>query len=203
MALVSLSDYKTFEKITGTSEDTRLQMILDAAESWIENYCGRDFEQGSKTETHSGGASTIRLLSAPVNSLTSISVLSSSGVVSGTIALTSVMYDASTGIISTIGPVVAPSYSDCLMDLGTVYESPIFPPGFRNIQVVYNGGYASGSIPDDLHFAVFAVADWLKANAGSSVTYQSESIGAYSYTKGDGSLAPQHITRLLDSYRMY
>lgn len=202
MALITLADYKTFEGITGTAQDTRLQLIIDAATAWVETYCGRDFEASSKTETHSGGTSTIRLLSPPINSITSISVLSSTGTVSGTIATTEILYDSETGILSTVGPVVAPAYSDEALLLGTVFECPIFPPGFRNIQVVYNGGY-SGAVPKDLQMGVFAVVDWMSATRGTAVSMKSETIGAYSYNKDDSAgTAPDHVLRLIAPYRM-
>jgi uncharacterized phiE125 gp8 family phage protein len=74
MSLDTLANVKTALMITVADDDTLLTAFMDAAESVIENYCGRDFAGGSFAETHPAGGSLLFLRNYPVDTVTSLRV---------------------------------------------------------------------------------------------------------------------------------
>lgn len=74
MSLDTLANVKTALMVTVSDDDALLTAFMDAAESVIENFCGRDFAGGSFTETHPAGGSLIFLRNYPVDTVTSLRV---------------------------------------------------------------------------------------------------------------------------------
>lgn len=71
MSTIALADAKTHLNITGTTYDTELQAMLDAAEAAIEQKCGL-LTTASRTERIKGGGLGLVLANTPVVSLTSV-----------------------------------------------------------------------------------------------------------------------------------
>jgi uncharacterized phiE125 gp8 family phage protein len=74
MALVSLSDTKSLLLVSGSSDDTLLGQLIDAADSFIQQYTGRTFAGGSFTEYHPAGGSMLFLANFPIASITNLRV---------------------------------------------------------------------------------------------------------------------------------
>ncbi len=190
MALTTITAYKTYAGITGSGDDTVLQVLLDAAVAQVRRACGRDldtgFEKATRTETLDGsGGQTVQLAEWPVSSITSVSLIDDSG---DTTALASTDYRVNTknGILFRVGSQYGWYPSDVWGPMtGAEYgDAPRWPEGFQNISVVYSGGYdvGAGDVPDDLLLAVYRLVDIAFAQRRADPTKQSESIGDYSYT---------------------
>jgi hypothetical protein len=66
MALCTVQNVKDFLKITDTDKDTLITSLIPAAQSLIEEYCNRLFEQGAETEYSNGGVDRICLKRYPL-----------------------------------------------------------------------------------------------------------------------------------------
>jgi len=77
-----------------------------------------------------------------------------------------------------------------------------FGRGFRNVSVVYTGGYATASVPLDLQQIAIDMTCFLYRERNRDRGIQSESLGNYSYTLGnvygDGGFMDQIKQRLRD-----
>jgi uncharacterized phiE125 gp8 family phage protein len=74
MALDTLANVKSLLSVTITLDDTMLGQLMDAAESFIQQHTGRDFEGGTYTETHAAGGPAVFLSNYPVTAVTSLKV---------------------------------------------------------------------------------------------------------------------------------
>lgn len=74
MALDTLANVKTALLISGTTDDAVLTRLIDAADSFITEFTGRNFAGGAFTETHPAGRSLVFLRNYPVTSVTSLKV---------------------------------------------------------------------------------------------------------------------------------
>lgn len=186
MALTSVTEYKSYANISGTSEDTRLTALLAVAESIVRKIGGRSqtdgFESASRTEDCDGmSASSVLVDETPVSSVTSVAILGSDGSTS-TLPTSSYTVDLNQGIIYMVGAGSGPIFNSLPVSSVGFGPTNSFPPGRRNVRVVYTGGY--DPIPEGLKLAVWMVMDWLRANGGSNQAMQSESIGGeYSYSR--------------------
>jgi uncharacterized phiE125 gp8 family phage protein len=72
--LVALSDLKAQLLISGSSDDTVLNQLIAAADSFIAQHTGRDFAGGTFTEYHAAGGSRAFLRNFPVTAITSLKV---------------------------------------------------------------------------------------------------------------------------------
>lgn len=181
MALTSISEYKTYAGISGTSEDTRLTALLAVAEDIVKKIGGREFESATYTETHDGdGAAAIILTERPVASITSVVYVSPDG---DTSAIESDTYalNAKAGTLRRVGYQHGPSFTS--MPVSAPGYGPVncWPIGKQNIRVVYSGGYTT--IPQGLRLAVWRVIDYLRSDAGRNPQMASESLGPYSYSR--------------------
>lgn len=184
MAVVTDTEYKTWAGTSGTALDSWLAQVIDEAQGFAEEWCGRQFESGTKTEYYDGlGATTIEVRSPPINSLTSVSYLS--GVSSGAPSYTafdsgSYWYDSSSGILSRYNSF------DAFQDTTDIFGRSVWPDGCKNIRVIYDGGYGSqggAAVPDALKLAMYRFLDFLRELRGKSGSLQSETMGSYSYTR--------------------
>ncbi len=203
--LVSVSDYKTFAGISGTSQDTLLTMLLGMVSADVRRYCGRDltngFESATRTETYSGtDESTIQLNEWPVTSITSVTMLTAGG---GTEVLDSDSYrvDANTGLLSRIdverGRFASYRWKTSTPE-GSFQPNPRFEQGFYNVSVVYVGGYST--IPLDIQSAVCQLTGILYGNRGANLGLKSESLGQYSVTRQDAKIMDEIKASMLRPY---
>jgi hypothetical protein len=71
--IATLEQFKSYIGVTGTSQDTILQLLIDSSNSMINSYIGRTIETDDYIEYIDGNAQReILLHNYPVNTLTSI-----------------------------------------------------------------------------------------------------------------------------------
>lgn len=191
MALITLTEYKTYAGISGSGNDTALQVLIDAAIDAIERFCGRDaggFESGTKTEYYDGNASEYLMLKSwPVTAVTSVKTLSSDSLTLTTMDSTSYRIHNSRNLVRTGVRRGRFVYEDFAVgeipDLLPAFDvQPQFQEGLGNVQVVYTGGFTT--VPSSLKLACYRLADMMWSNRRRDPAFQSESIGTYSYTLG-------------------
>jgi hypothetical protein len=184
MALTTLTDYKAFNGITGTANDTALGVIVTAVNAKVARYIDRTIETGTFTEFYSGtGGETLRLKNYPITSITSVEERDDSGSYT-TLASGEYRFNAESGLLFRIGAragIVRSSFEDDAPRT-RVGIWPCWAPGFDNYRVVYVGGFAT--VPADLQMAIYTVIDEVVASRGRGTSVTSESIGAFSYTLG-------------------
>jgi hypothetical protein len=197
--LISRTDYKTWAGITGTAQDTVLDLLLGYASAMIRTACERNntngFESTARTEYYNGAdVYTLLLRERPITVLTSVGWLDDTGTET-LLESTEYTYDADAGIVALqnagtnrftggtwgmAGGWNTGLYSDTAGYGGWV-ESPSFANGTRNYKVVYTAGYAT--IPPDLQMACARVVDLLNSQRATDPSKTSESLGQYSYTR--------------------
>lgn len=229
MALTTTATVKTLLGITGTAEDSKLDLLVNYADAAIKRYLGRDIEStsypGAATNGrgdggyYSGnGSRWLVLRQRPVTTLTSIyldatgrwgqnpdgSFASATLLVAGTdYALD---YDGYLGS-------AAASHSGLVQRIGGVWPQSHWyaagrlladpQPAQGNIKVAYTAGFSS--VPADIaQAAALLVAFWRNIEPRGQAL-QSESLGAYSYSlasAGEGGAGlPKDVRRLLAPYR--
>lgn len=211
MALITLTQLKTFLVISSTEKDTELLSYIDYATAAIESYCGRIFASASVTEIHDGGTTSIFVDRLPINNVSSVAqydgtqyvLLTGSNLTNGELANTNVgananavasfVWNAATGEISRD------------VNIGSGFRSLDFrqPITFANyangVKITYNGGY--DTVPSDI---TLATANYVKMLYKQDQATASFSLGGES--KQQFALSgnfPPHIRRILDLYRIW
>lgn len=187
LALVSLTDAKTFMQISGSSEDTIVGDLVNMASAAINKYCGRVLLSKAFEEYLDGDGSTQLILPKfPVTTLTSVN----------------------DDPLRVWGAGTAKSSSDMILDgdsgIITLFNNGgEFTKGVRNIKVVYTAGYAVGSMPWDIRTACFLlVSQWYRT------AYQKWQRGVASEQVGNRNITfvndpiPKDIALMLDPYRV-
>jgi len=104
--LDTLANVKTALKIATTDDDTTLNRLLDAADSFIAAHTGRAFAGGSFTETHAGNTTLLFLRNYPVSAVSSVRVDAARQFGTDTIlATTTYVLHADRGVIESVGGV--------------------------------------------------------------------------------------------------
>lgn len=193
MAIITTAEYKAYAGITSSTDNTFIGTAIAAAQKMAESFTGRTFDAGNFTDIIDGnvGQPSVQVKSWPINTLTSVEYRV--GTSWQTFDSDLYSFEAVTGIIWINNPVWGRvTGSDWFGDgdwqttgygMG-VGPSPRIPEGQYNVRVTYNGGYAFVDMPADLKWAMYQAVDLLYTNRASNPTLQSESIMAYSYTKG-------------------
>jgi len=166
--------------VTSTSDDTRLQTLIDACAQFIETYTNRTYEQISYTETIDGnGKDEVMLGNYPVT------------------AVASVLIDG-----KSIAPVPIPNdfvTAGFMFDSGGVIlqGGKLFNRGRRNVVISYTAGFAQ--IPADLVQAVIETAA-LKYKQGPQTGLSSKGLAGEttSYVLSD---FPRPVQTLLNNYK--
>lgn len=188
MAIASLSEYKAWAGITGSSEDSILTTLLSAAQAAMERLCGRQFDEATVTETVNGtGGETIQIRRFPVSILTDVEVRTG---LSSWSELDPSTYRLvpETGILYSLGytPARVPVASADLDDLGVSYSTfaggGCWPSEPQSVRLSYVGGYSAAAMPADLKVALYRMVDGLYAARRRDMAVKAESIGAYSVT---------------------
>ena len=74
MPLDTLPDVKVLLGVSGSGDDILLAQLQEAADSFIETYCGRSFVGGTFTEDHPGGGHLLFLKNFPATAVSSLKV---------------------------------------------------------------------------------------------------------------------------------
>lgn len=183
-ALSKLDTFKAFAGVSGSSEDTKLEIILSGASAFIEKWTGRRFKKETRTEkiNPSGDSARMYLRALPIVSVTSLT------------------FDGS--LLPTSDYVVA-------NEAGFLSKvSGYWAKGVQTAVVVYEGGYVlpkdggeDGSLrtlPYDIELAALKLATGFY-NRSSAEGTNSSSSGGMSVTFGD--VFGEDIKALLRPYR--
>jgi hypothetical protein len=184
--LVSLAQYKGYRNINGSTDDTKLNMLIPAISKLIRTYCGRDFTgyyTTSLVEYHTlkWFQNVVFLKELPIVEVVSVHELTEGSQTAYTL-LTTDQY------------IVEPE-----MDAIYRIESEIrtnYPIGINVVKVTYKGGYAE--VPADLQLAACdLITYYLKEQYLPEKNHASFTI-RYNTDKPD---FPDHIKRVLDYYK--
>ena len=193
--LVTISDYKDAEGITGPKEDLRISRIIPSVSELVKTYCGNsfvDFYGSDKTEDFDIYWDTyaVQLTESPVVSITSV------GERSG--------YDQSYTTLTTGAyEYYLDARTDSVIRTNESGTRLNWKHGVGAVRVAYRAGYTE--TPSDLKLAIFdLVTYYLKDEhkerrtlGGASIQNQS------STTQRDNVAFPDHIKRVLDLYKNF
>ncbi len=173
-AFTDLDEVKDYIGITGSTHDTLLTALINAATDFIESYIGRRItEQAITEELHDGdGSDSILLKQYPIDSGETITLEQASNPNvndSNFSTLSSSLYfvDYNTGIITT---------------------NFTLQQGIRNYRVSYTSGYADADVPFDIKWAAWELV--------SNMFNTRKAAGTTSQTLGDLSAS---FTREIDN----
>lgn len=191
MALFTAADFKEHEGISGTAHDALIANLALRATAAINRYCRRTFEGATYTEELDGtGLDIILVKEPPVRTVTTLKVSTDRDFSN----ITAV--DASTYVFDDSGTItLLPTASLGIFATTT----PVFWKGVRNIQVVYEGGFAT--VPVDVEQAAILLASaWFNRRRMGGI--QSSTTGAVTLSF-QASTWPSEVRALLAGYRLH
>lgn len=161
MALLTVSEFKTFAGITDDSEDDVLQIYVDAADKFIKTYCNCDFETTVYTNQLLDGPGTPCLVldDTPIQSIEEI-----------------LEYDE---VVSSVDDLDDDGYYIKENRPYGVYHTLCWSSGRDTIKISYTAGYET--IPSDLKLAAYLVTSYFR-NMATKQGIRGESLGSYSYS---------------------
>jgi hypothetical protein len=185
--LITLDDYKTFEGISSTKEDEKLEVLIPSVSQLVKTYCANsinDFVTVAKEEffTLDYATDTIQLTEAPVLAISSVQIKEKIGDAYATLEATKYDIDKRT---------------DSLIRLeSTGYKQ--WPQGPNSVKVTYTAGYAT--VPLDLKLAVVDLITYYLKDEHKPRSTLSGATQEYNGATRDTGF-PDHIRRVLDLYR--
>lgn len=193
MALTTQASVKLHLGITGTTEDTYLDMLIEQVDQLIKSYVGQTIERQTVTEYHAGNNTPLLVTrQRPVASLTSVRVdaygaygQASDPFPAATLQTAGIDYalridrpdgTSRSGIVQRLNgvwPAVFRRQSGLL--------TPAIEPGQGNIKIVYVAGYLQ--VPKDLELAANTLIGSIRHNRRHGAGQMtSESYQGYSYS---------------------
>lgn len=226
MALTTAGNVKLILGITGTAQDAKIAILVDAADKAVKNYCKRDLESQSYTEYYTGsGTDRLPLNQYPVTAVASVYIDAGGkfGQGSGAFPSSSLLTNgldyalewtdgnkSNTGCLVRLGGYGFAGWPTMgnwqTVDLMTLQRNrgSVWPQIPGSIKVTYTAGFSD--VPDDLRMACENLTCWLFRAAplgGDPIT--SESLGSYSYSLASQALsglpALGSTRQLLSTYR--
>lgn len=200
MAIIELTDVKTYLGITATTEDAKLTQFIGFVDAQIKQYCRQNFEQATYTEYYSGtGVRTVVLLRRPVQSITSVYLdqnayygQATPSFAASTILTVGTDYALELDESLSNGQVV--SRAGIMVRVATIWpemNASFYPgritqeygPAFGNIKVTYVAGYPAAAFPQDVKLAACMMVAGIRRSAPfGGMTPTGERISDYSYT---------------------
>jgi len=190
LAIITTTEYKTYAGISGSTYDAQLDVLIPALQDELERLTGRLFDTGTYTEYVDGSDSpTVSVNNYPVTSVTSVQLIDRAETVQYTYEATGYKIEASSGLISRQtggmwGTGGCDSWWAPLPYPMTFNRAPVFPDGWRNIKIVYVGGYASNAMPAALKKLMYDATATAFAQIGVDLSMKSETLGHYKYDRG-------------------
>lgn len=192
VALVTVTQAKTWLKISGSSEDTLLESFIDRAGDLANRFTGRHLKTKSYTEYYDGnGTAQIILRNHPATTLTSIHIdaMRAWGSESAVDVSADVMLDGAAGIIR-------------LWNNGG-----LFTKGRGNVRVIYVAGYkdsANNLVPYDLQEAALLIVahSYKRHYQEQRIGLQSETIADRTFNYSDEAI-PKKAEAILKRYRFF
>ncbi len=200
MPLDTLANVKAALLITGADDDAVLARLMDAAESFVAEHCGRAFAGGTFTETHPGGGDALFLRNFPVATVTAVEVDAARQFGPDTaLDPTAYFVHADRGVVVSTDGAFLPSRSGRRGD-----DSP------GTVRVTYTT--ATGAVPGAVTEAFTQlVVHWYKAAKTNAemgfgnavqVTDSSGGVRLYSYSAASGGRLPPTVLALLAAFRV-
>jgi hypothetical protein len=200
VAIITLAQYKSWAGISGTSDDTRLQELLDSAHAELRRYCGRSlsngFESATRTEDYNTPGAQLVLREWPVTSITSITPLNTDNTSGTAFDSTSYSTDLASGVVTLNGAQNGRFISDRSVD-PAMLSNWGWLPRFDRVRVVY----VSDSPAADIRMALYRMVDTMYASVQRGSDIKSESIGQYSVTYASAADALDLVKASLSRYR--
>lgn len=205
-SIITRDDLKTYLGISGTREDSKLDLLINGVESAVKRYTGREFASQSYTgELYDGtGTPYLYLRQRPVTAVSDLRVAQSAFGGAGHADA----FESDTQWTKDEDFILhRDDESEHNRGLLIVVRSKwpttpqgIWPEGVSNIQVDYTAGYAS--IPEDLKLAIYQLAARMRASAKKGAMLSGEKFGSYSYTvlKTDKSAEVVDARSILNDY---
>ena len=192
-AITTAAEYRAWNPAVSSALDSTTTTLISVATREAERATNRthttadpsSFQSQTFTEVFNGeGIERLSLRNTPVTSVTSVTLLAGDGSTLRTIAPTEYKFNPASGVLS-----MTPAYpgrfalsgrSTWGWWAGQEYVSdhgvrPRFSDQFRNVSVVYVGGYST--IPDDLKAKIWRIVDLLYKLKGNDFTVSAEGIG--------------------------
>jgi hypothetical protein len=199
--LVTLQQYKDFAGIKGVNEDAKINVILPAISQAVKTYCGTSFIDhfsSDKTEFFDitdTSTTAVMVDESPLVSVTQVQ--ERAGQADSYVTLITENSDSSGKYEYII---------DTEMDMvrrTTATGDKAFPKGRKAVKVVYKSGFAS--TPSDLKLACFdLVKYYLKDERKAGMTIAGATVrNQVSTSIRDNIDFPDHIKRILDTYKVY
>ena len=193
--LVTLSDYKDAEGITGPKEDLRISRIIPSVSELVKTYCGNsfvDFFSNNKIEDFDIYWDTfaVQLTESPVNAI--VSVQERSGYDQSYATLTTGAYEY-----------YLDKRTDSVIRTNESGSRLNWKQGVGAVKVTYTAGYSA--TPEDLKLAVFdLVTYYLKDEHKQRQTIAGASLQNQGSTSQNNNVSfPDHIKRVLDLYKTF
>ena len=180
--LITLQEYKAYEGITSTTQDTEISTIIPKVSEFVKNICRRtfvDWRDDQKVEVYNGG-SVLLLQEAPVIQIFGIEKSENYGQT----------YTSLT------------EFTDWVLDSENQQILPIGVPEFRKLINGYRVSYTAGyeTIPEDLKLAVLDLVTYYMKNQGAVQSQVAITTTNAQIQYISGSNLPGHIKRVLDLY---
>jgi len=159
-------------QLAAGASQAQIQAALDAANLAAVRYCGVAFTNSGNTlqtfteKLDGNGSNIVRVRNPPITSVTSVAVVGSDGS-SYTLDSTAYRFHPETGTIETTvfgSALFAYTESAEFPANVSIGDASGFPAGFRNVTVVYTGGYTTA--PADLRWAIYDAVDEQLARVG-------------------------------------
>jgi hypothetical protein len=172
---------------TPSKYDTLIDNIINSTSSRFEKFCDREFEDSESdvTEYHDGDGSIdfIVVRRPPITSITSLHDDPDRGYnADDLIASTDYTYYSTSGIVK--------------------LDGVTFLEGIKNIKIVYQGGYTTSTIPDDLNMACIMQSAFIfkmREKIGlTSISGEGGSVSVYQPMK----LLPE-VNDVLSTYKIH
>lgn len=199
MAIVTLSDYKTWAGISTSTDDTRLQVLIDSAHAAARRYCGRDlsngFEAATRTQDYTVNAYELQLEEFPLTSITSITPIGLDNTLGNVLDSTEYYVDLDTGIVRMNGSENRRIFIDTYHNTGVVSNWD-WRPNFQRVRVTY----VTGAPPADIKTALFRMVDGLYASIRKDMGLASQSLGSWSVSYASPDVAAKAQASILDPF---
>jgi uncharacterized phiE125 gp8 family phage protein len=205
MSLDTLANVKLRLGITTGDDDSLLSALMDSADQFIGEFCGRDFVGGTYTEYHSGDTVVVFLRNYPVDSVTSVKVDPAYGFGTETLRpATAYVVHPDRGVIQSLTGPFLPLWAGL-----PVFNTPAWMRAPRVVQVVY--ATATGAVPADVRQAyALLIGHWYRyvktqVASGFQNVYRQTAGGTTVIFARDqiaGGALPPDLPRLLAPYRV-
>jgi uncharacterized phiE125 gp8 family phage protein len=190
--LITVDEYKEYAGLPADDpvHDTVLGALIEAASMVVETWCRRSFLKASVTEwCDGGGTPVLALRRAPIQLVASVALYENGGQGEATtVASTEYAIDADAGLLLYLTPGTTTSW-------GRAY----WPRGVRNIQVVYEGGFAT--LPAPVGLGVKLLTSFYYQRRGGDPSVTGESGGGWSSSASEVGELPAPVAALLAPYR--